>query len=378
MELVDFGFGLATVPDILRLVIIPAFIWIVWQDWKTRRVPNHVWPPFLAVGIVLLVVELWSAWGTLDWPYVAYPAAISLLVVVPAIFFVWAIGAFGGADAKAVITIAVLFPSYPTYYIGTSIYPVVETTIGSFAFTVFANAVVFALIIPVVIAAKNMLNQNTTPVMFLGSPQPTGDVPNQHGKLLEDEDGFTRSGLDLDTLRMYLRWRGVSLDELQRDPCRYRFPETVPENPNPVDDGSLMGPDPASLNTPSPDTTTTEDVTSETESNDRVERTDGGIPTSPANNDDLEAKVTTEGVESESVEPVDAGDDWGAEEFLTDVDYAYGTTPAQLRSGLEVLVEKETVWVSPGTPFMIPIFAGLIAGLLYGNIIFGIVFMLGV
>ncbi|MFB6304080.1 MAG: A24 family peptidase C-terminal domain-containing protein, partial [Haloferacaceae archaeon] len=70
----------------------------------------------------------------------------------------------------------------------------------------------------------------------------------------------------------------------------------------------------------------------------------------------------------------DAGfdDPWAAERFLDEIEgSAYGTTPETLREGLETVVERDTVWISPGIPFLVPTFGGLVVGLTYGDVLFG-------
>jgi preflagellin peptidase FlaK len=74
----------------------------------------------------------------------------------------------------------------------------------------------------------------------------------------------------------------------------------------------------------------------------------------------------------------DDGDPWGAAAFLEDVDHdAYGTTPEQLRTGLDLATERETVWVSPGIPFLVPLFLGLLVALTYGDLLFALLRAVG-
>jgi preflagellin peptidase FlaK len=77
---------------------------------------------------------------------------------------------------------------------------------------------------------------------------------------------------------------------------------------------------------------------------------------------------------------VDADDLWGAEAFLDEVEgTAYGTTPRKLREGLEVVAEpdRETVWYTPGIPFVVPMFVGLVVALTYGDLLFVLLRALG-
>ena len=41
--------GPGSAADILRLVAVPAFAWAAYRDVRTRRIPNRLWPPLVAV-----------------------------------------------------------------------------------------------------------------------------------------------------------------------------------------------------------------------------------------------------------------------------------------------------------------------------------------
>ncbi|RQG92952.1 A24 family peptidase [Natrarchaeobius halalkaliphilus] len=324
----------ATVPDLLRLVAVPVFAWVAIRDVKTRRVSSSVWIPFSLLGAVLLVwdgVLAWNAGGG-RWLAFLVPAAISLGFVVPIAYLFWWFGGFGGADAKALLVIALFFPTFPQYAVGSWTLPLSITPIGAFSFTILTNAVLVGVTIPVALAIRNAAAGRIAPVMFIGWPTAWNRVPQTHGSLLETPAGLTRRGLDLDALRMYLRWRGLSLTEIRDQPGRYRDPTTLPDEPNPPTDGAVTASGPP--------------------------LGDGG---------DVEMPELTD--ESVGTDP------WGADAFLADIEgTAYGTTPDELRDGLEVLATEETVWISPGTPFLVPVFVGLVIALVYGDLLLGTFF----
>jgi len=228
-----------------------------------------------------------------------------------------------------------LFPTFPEYALGSVTLPLEPTRIGAFSFTILTNAVLVAVALPVVLAIRNAAAGRIAPVMFVGWPVSWDRIPETHGRLLETPTGLSRGGLDLDALRMYLRWRGLSLAQLRDDPERYRDPATLPAEPNPPTDGAV---------------TAAVDL-----------RGDGGA---------LEGAETDAAATAAADAPAD--DPWGAEAFLDDIEgSAYGTTPETLRQGLAVLAENEAVWISPGTPFLVPIFAGLVIALVYGDLLLG-------
>ncbi|MBX0296033.1 A24 family peptidase [Haloarcula nitratireducens] len=336
---------LGSIPDLLRLLAVPVFGWAAYRDVKTRRVPNRTWVPLAALAVVLLV---WDTYAVLTGPTSGQAylirVAISLGFVAPLAYGFWLIGGFGGADAKAFMLIAVLFPVYPVYYLPTAALPFEPSTLGVFSLTVLSNTVVAGLFYPLGVAATNLTQGRFSPAMFIGRPVAVEELPEEYGRLLETTTGFTRSGLDLDALRMYLQWRGVTLAELRADSTRYRHPESVPSNPNDPGDGAIVtdGGEPSDA---------------------RRLRSDGGV-SAGAMVDDADAPRPA--------------DPWGAERFLDDIEgSAYGTSPEQLREGLEVAVSEREVWISPGIPFLVPMFFGLVAALTYGDVLFTVLALVG-
>jgi preflagellin peptidase FlaK len=49
-----------------------------------------------------------------------------------------------------------------------------------------------------------------------------------------------------------------------------------------------------------------------------------------------------------------------------------------LREGLTVLTTEDEVWVSPGIPFIVPMFVGLLVAFGYGDLLAGVLGALGV
>ncbi len=335
------------IPDLLRLLALPVFGLAAWRDVRTRRVSNETWYPLAALAVALLAVESWVAWSgppftrellglqvaVTEWYF--FYVAVSLGFVAPLVIAFWWFRAFGGADAKAFLVVALLFPTYPLYHLGETVFPAQGTVLGVFSLTILTNTVLLGALYPLALFVRNLVAGRFDSVMFVGRVVPWNEIPEAHGRLLETPDGTSRSGADLDAIRMYLRWRGVSLADLRERANDLRDPATLPENPNPPTDGA---------------------VTAKTV-------TDGGA------------------VVEKSRESSESGyeDPWGAARFLNGIDHgAYGTTPTQLREGLEVLVTEDEVWVSPGIPFIVPMFAGLVVAVSYGDLLSGLLGALGI
>ena len=324
----------ASVPDVLRLAVVPVLGWAAWRDVKIRRVPSRTWYPVVALGAVLLV---WDAVGHLSLSTAAdalffVRVGVSLLLVAPIAYLFWRLGGFGGADAKALIAISVLLPTFPTYYFAGFTLPVVVTTLGVFSMTVLTNTVVLAAGYPLALLARNLADgEVTVPVALFGRRIDTSALPTAHGRLFETTEGYTRNGLDIDALRMYLRWRGTNLAAVRSNPGWARDPASIGETHDPTDGavgdggGAATPPDPDAEYDPNPD------------------------------------------------------DPWGADAFLDGIDgTAYGTSPEKLREGLAVVTERDAVWISPGIPFIVPMFLGTLIAFVYGDVMFGVLGALGV
>nr|WP_254538166.1 A24 family peptidase C-terminal domain-containing protein [Halomarina sp. BCD28] len=337
--------GVATVPDLLRLLAVPTFAWAAYRDLQSRRVANLTWVPLLVVGLLTLA---WDVWAVLDAPAFArrlflIRAVVSLGVVAPLGYLFWRIGGFGGADAKALITLAVVFPTTPAYYLPWATLPLASSRLGVLSLTVLTNTVLVGLAFPLALGVRNALAGHRSPTMFVGKRVESASIEREYGRLLDPDGGLSRGGLDLDALRMYLRWRGTSLAALRATPDAHRDPASIDRTHAPGD-GVVDPP--------------------------RDVAAGGGRPVSDGGAGD--------GPPYPAVRRVVHDDPWGAAAFLASIDGdAYGTTPDDLREGLDALVDRDSVWLTPGLPFIVPMFVGLVVGLVLGDLLFLTLAVLG-
>lgn len=379
-------FDIASGPDTLRLLAIPFFAYVAVLDIRTRRVPNRTWIPLAALAVLLLVWDILRVMtgdtGPVTRQNFYIQTLISIGLVIPLAYVFWLVGGFGGADAKAFFVIAVLFPAFPAYrlwewsvnggavagaldllpgatYAGTL--PLVEPSFGVFSITVLSNTVVMGALYPVALAARNTTVGYVSPGMFVAKPVAWDRATEEYGTLLQMPERSLREslslsglrgylsfrGVDLDALRMYLRWRGLSLSDLRENPDRFRNPASLPPDPNRPGDGAIP--------------------------------TDG--------RDDETATEETTATAFGDAEPwapethlVANGDDpWGAAAFLDDIEgSAYGTSAETLRESLDSLADDDVVWISPGIPFLVPLFVGLVLAFVYGDLLFAMFQALGI
>jgi preflagellin peptidase FlaK len=358
--------------DLLRLLILPLFVWTAWHDIQTRRVPNWVWKPPFVLGLVLLAWEGWQAVqaGGYTLQLFLVPTAISLFFVIPLAVGFHRMGGFGAADMKALVVFAVLFPTYPGYIVpnSTLTFPMVESPVHSFAMTVLTNGVLVGVAYPLTLVVRNLLSRSIPEepwVLLVGRAVDRSDILQTHGRLLENTDGYTRGGLDLDALRMYLRWRDADFADLVADPEAARDPSSIPEETRLAGDGAITDDGPQAA--------------TDGGSEGNLDEDDTTAEASPPHNQPEGEEVVDAEISDVSSEADDNGerpeiqDPWGAQAFLEDIPgSAYGTTPALLRDGLDLLAQRERVWVSPGIPFLVPLVIGLLVAFVYGDVLVGL------
>ncbi|RDZ43317.1 peptidase A24 [Haloferax sp. Atlit-10N] len=348
-------FGIGTLPDLLRLVVLPVLAWTAVRDVRTRRVPNVVWYPLAALGLVLLA---WELVGHLP-PETVFDrlylirVGVSVCFVVPLSYLFWRLGGFGGADAKALMVLAVLLPTFPSYTLAGTEFPLAATRLGVFSMTILTNTVIVGLAYPLFLAARNLADgEFEFPISFVGRRVGVPSLSTAHGRLFESPEGVTRNGLDLDALRMYLRWRGLTLADLRSDPDALRDPDSIGETFDPTDGAVHRA------------------------------ATDGGASPNLDDEDAVDGDTADDGAGGDTAEAdADASfdDPWGAAQFLDSIEgTAYGTSPEKLRGGLELVTARESVWISPGIPFLVPMFVGLVVAFVYGDILFGVLGALGI
>jgi len=131
--------------DVARVILSLVFLFYAsWSDWKNREVSNKVWIAFAPLAFALTTVQFvfYAQW--LLFYYVLSFAVTSALAI--ALFYT---GAFGGADAKALMCLALALP-YPVYFTP-------NVFLRIFPFTVFSNAVLLAALAAVYAIMRNVL-----------------------------------------------------------------------------------------------------------------------------------------------------------------------------------------------------------------------------
>ncbi len=137
--------------DLVKFLVVLAFLLYSCKlDVESRIVPNKVWKYMLASTLPITILQL----VTERYPEIYYLVALLMaLMVISLAYLLYYIGAYGGADAKAIMCLAVIFPFYPTY----NSFPILNMGFGSFAFSTLANSVLAAPVLLVAMFIRNLI-----------------------------------------------------------------------------------------------------------------------------------------------------------------------------------------------------------------------------
>lgn len=155
------------IPDIVLLDTIRFIAGVLilsyasYTDIRTRRAPNILWLILGGIGAVLLLIEFFLTEGFGD--QIIYLIFIPIIIGIVYVFFQLRL-IFGGADAKAIMAIAILVPFQPLFY-G---YPLYDS-IMPFSWVIFSNSIVIFLFVPLSLFVYNLFKRNIRfPHCFLG------------------------------------------------------------------------------------------------------------------------------------------------------------------------------------------------------------------
>ncbi len=195
--------------DLLKLVICISFLlYSCHTDLRTRTVPNELWGVVFVAALPLVIADALIK-GT---GYVFY-TIISVTCVYLFVYILFRLGAFGGADAKALIALAFIFPVFPDIEVFGYALPITGAPpLDIFAFSTLANAVLLAVVVPLGILLYNLCTLTLREILekpwylVVGYKCRISDLKNKHIKLIEDhvcENGavmaeFRRTGVVID------------------------------------------------------------------------------------------------------------------------------------------------------------------------------------
>ncbi len=214
--------------EIRILICIPFLLYSCYSDFKTRRVTNKIWPPMIGIGVVLAILNFHTH-GT----YFLMRFALSVTVLSALAYLLFKINAFGGADAKAIIALSILVPTFPSFELFGRTLPLTGIPpLNLFAFSAFGNAVLLTLVVPVALFIYNLTRLSPREwtgkpsYLFIGYKSEISKLKNRHIRLIQDfieQNGkvvpkFRFSGVQVDD---------ALIEKLQRLSRDGKIPEKV-------------------------------------------------------------------------------------------------------------------------------------------------------
>jgi len=147
--------------DIFRLIVgISILSYASYTDMKTRRASNLLWILMGSIGVILLLAQYFTTgFGN---PY--YLLFIPIMIGLFFVFFQLRL-IFGGADAKALMAIAILAPLEPAI----EQFPIWKGSVMPFSWSIFSNAIIMFMFIPLGFLVFNIAKRNAKfPYALLG------------------------------------------------------------------------------------------------------------------------------------------------------------------------------------------------------------------
>jgi len=138
--------------DLARTALALVFLFYAsWSDNKTREVSNTVWMVFAPLAFALTFAEVY-VYQFSQLPLYGICFGFTALFAI-VIFYV---GGFGGADAKALMCLALVLPFFPTT-LPAPLFGVSPISQTFFPFSVFSNSVLLAALMTLVMLGYNVL-----------------------------------------------------------------------------------------------------------------------------------------------------------------------------------------------------------------------------
>jgi preflagellin peptidase FlaK len=144
--------------DLARAILALAFLFYAsWSDSKTREVSNTVWLVFAPFAFILTFAEILLYQSS---QFLFFGICIGLTTLFA--FAVFYAGGFGGADAKALMCLALAVPFYPVNLLSPLGGPLSPISQVLFPLSVFSNSVLIAALMTLAMLTYNVLWRTRT------------------------------------------------------------------------------------------------------------------------------------------------------------------------------------------------------------------------
>jgi preflagellin peptidase FlaK len=148
--------------NVIRLVVgTIILIYASYTDIKTRRASNILWIIMGSIGAILILIQYFTVGFGDETMYLLF---IPVMILLMYVFFHFRL-IFGGADAKAIMALAILVPLEPKI-LG---FPLWGESVMPFSWIIFSNAIILFILIPLSLLVYNLTKKNVDfPYCVLG------------------------------------------------------------------------------------------------------------------------------------------------------------------------------------------------------------------
>ncbi len=161
--------------EIKFLIGFSLLLYASYKDWKEREISNWVWVFMAIAGILFLSFDI--IYANVDLMKVLISITISFVLAFALLLF-----GMGGADSKALLTLAVLFPLPPSFSI-------IHSPIFVFPLTILVNSLLFIIPLPLVFLLYNVVKKEFEfPYALFGYKMSSSMAEKKHVWSMEDEN----------------------------------------------------------------------------------------------------------------------------------------------------------------------------------------------
>lgn len=202
MSFFPYPFPLPVTPDMLRLLIVPIFIFAAVLDYKKRVVYNQLWIPAIGLLIIILLWDFLILLTESESALTTYLQSFSISVILGSSIahMLYTSGNIGGADMKGIIYLSFLFPKPPSITLADYTFPSTPGTTPIFSLTVLLNAIVISTSFRTYILYQNMNNSDTKSLNSKTYEVATEILSEKHGFFKTDNGKEIR----IENIRTYI------------------------------------------------------------------------------------------------------------------------------------------------------------------------------
>ena len=214
---------LGPVLDLTRLLVgIIILSYASYTDIKTRRASNINWIVMAIIGLILLAIQYFTiGFGTKTNYLIFIPIMIGFVYLLFQMRLL-----FGGADAKALMAIAILAPLEPAI----DQFPIWSGSLMPFSWSIFSNSVIVFLFIPISLLIYNIAKRDIKfPYCFLGYKMDVHKAMEKFvwplEKIVDGKRKFARMPKDFDADEEFMEFDRLGIKEIWVTP---KIPFMIP------------------------------------------------------------------------------------------------------------------------------------------------------